>query len=268
MSILIGDSGKVGLGPLKTMNITMANPREDNVTINPSASYFSNNLPTTQNASIGATYTIQQSDLPLVDAMSVKYTAFIVVSGKNTNASSQNVITQGFKNGSSVGTTTTLSVPTNQVWAQTYYRFFDVVVGDILNVQIWAGGSNVTFDYMALMVFPSRIFPNRQGSVLNNVTFSNFQGTTSLVAGNPDGTTMSGSINNQAYYVMITGANTYSIITSGTQTFPYLQIESVGLLRANNGDLTNGVYTNANATVRNYAKLAVPQTITYRELLR
>jgi hypothetical protein len=267
MALLLGDTGKVAVGSLKTIKTIMATPREDNIDVTPVN--FSTDLPTIQTSTVGATFTVQASDLPTIQGTSVKYTAFLIVSGKNTTAGSINVSSQGFKNGTSVATSTTLSTPANNYWAHTYYRFYDVVPGDILNVQVWAGATGVSYDYCALIIFPSRYQCSKEGVILKDITFTDFQAAPLSLAPASSGGTLGGGLNNQAYNVYVNISNTVVAGTTGTVLYPAIGFTSnFGLLRSNNGDAALNSYTNANSTNRNYARLAVPLTITFREILR
>lgn len=270
MTIQWGDTGKASIGTLKTITLSLATPRENSSTLSPSDTSFSSSLPTVQTASVGATFTIQQSDLPTItpSGISTQYCAVLIVSGKNTNASAVNVTTQCFKNGASLAAASSFSEGANAYWTQPCYRFSNVQVGDVLNVQVWAASSGVTYDYCALMVYPTQIVPYKQGTILKDLTFSNYYSGPTLV-NTPGGTTVNYVVYSAAYLFYLNSSKSIVLDTSGTTVLgTVIPYSGFGLLRATYSDQTINTANQAATTVRYCAKNVLPQTITFREILR
>lgn len=159
MTVLYGDTGIVNTGPLKTFTLTMAAIRE---TLLPAGSEIA--LPTGTEPAAATpsciSYTIQASDLPVVSpsAYSMKYTPFLVCSGKNTGVGSAIVKYSVYKNGVAVVTNQAgTAITVNNFWTQTHYRWLDVQVGDVIEVRCWADIAGVNLDYFNLVVYATRI---------------------------------------------------------------------------------------------------------------
>lgn len=123
-------------------------------------------------ASAQVSYTIQISDLPSItpNPVSVVYTPIILVAGYNTDAATQTVNFQIYKNGTSI-TTGSGSVTTGQAWTYNLMSFYNIAAGDILTASFWATSSNVTLDYQCLQVYPTRMIPGNS-KINTNVSFS------------------------------------------------------------------------------------------------
>jgi hypothetical protein len=265
VSLLLGETGKAAIGTLKTFNITLATPREDNLATTPAN--FTSNLPTTQTLSVGATFTVQSGDLPVISpSIDTKYAAILIVAGKNTSGGSANVTTQGFKNTVSVATSTALSsIPNNNYWTHSVYRFPDVVVGDVLNVQVWANVANVTYDYCALVIYPTQMQFSKDGTILKDFSLTNWLNPPAFTKGVSQ---VANNTQNYVYYF----AGGHSLGTLGTNvTFPVIPAISTASLgfRVQNGDVTSSTGTSSNATNHpHYWRNNVPCTISFREVLR
>lgn len=259
MTVQWGDTGKVAFGTLKTFNITFATPRETLIGTPVSS------LPTTNPGTPQITITIQSSDLPTIspNSISQKYTALLFIGGKNTDAASQTINYQCFKNGVAVsGATGSQLVPSGQFWTHTHYRFFDVQVGDVLGVSLWCTNANMNYDYYALSIFPTQM--NLGKSYINkDVSLSGYNNPV-LSSGTP-------SRRVQDYlYVFPCNLTSISIKPTGNTVFGALSWNSSYFLgRVGYGDNFTGTDNIAHATNRPYYSMnTLPTTISFREILR
>lgn len=271
MTIQWGDTGKVSLGPVKNIAISLATPREDNIATTPAN--FTSSMPTVQTSTVGATFTIVDSDLPVLNpSVPLKYCAILHVAGKNNSGGLANVSMQSFKNGSptAVGSTSTFSsITSTNYWTFNVYRYPDVVVGDVLNVQVWASVANVTYDYCALVIYPTQVQPAKSGAILKDLTYSNhvqpqplFTKGISTVNGN------SGS-----YVTQITTTQGFTAVNGGGSpgTFivpAYVLNSNLGYLyKTANGDSGPGITGVQNATSKPVLyQNWVPGNISFREV--
>lgn len=153
---LLGDSGKVLYGALKTLSITPY-VNEQNLT--------STALPTGANASAipgspQVSFTINTSTMvPTfsgVNVLSYKPIYGLNVSGQNTSGASQTIYFNIYKNGSSYKTGN-LSVSNNNYFTITMADS-SFVNGDKLDFYIWTpASSGVNYFYQNINVMPSRI---------------------------------------------------------------------------------------------------------------
>jgi hypothetical protein len=259
MTLLLGDTGKVAYGTLKTMNIAMAAPRE--------IALGSSILPNVEGTINQVSFTIQQTDLPTfsMDPYSVKYTAVIIASGK-VGAASTNVSYRTFKNSVSTFTSSTNSHTATQYWTQNHFRWFDVAIGDTIEVRLWSNQTDTTLDYCALMIYPTQLYPSKPSLFLKDVDIPNTSALTTLTGAGVRTTIINTNAQN-SYYVSSTGSvgvpNATAVYFYGVMPHPTL-----GFLRVTNGDtglLTNGL---THATQINYQRSAFPAQISFREVLR
>lgn len=260
MTIQWGDTGRVATGALKNFNITLATPRE---TLNgtPTA------LPSTNpgSASAQAAFTVQTSDLPIISPspISTLYTALVYIGGKNTDAASQTVNYQCYKNGVAVpGANGSQSVPSNNFWTQTHYRFPSVAVGDTLSVSVWSVSANVNFDYIAFIVLPNQM--NLGKAYLNKDVTYTIPQRPILSLGAPN-------IRVSSYFAIYPcDATTQSISPSNTVKFGGLSWNTTYFAgRVNAGDLNTGSDAVSSATARPfYSTNYIPSSISFREVLR
>jgi hypothetical protein len=112
---------------------------------------------------------------------------------------------------------------------------------------------------------------SKNGTALKDLTLSNIQSSTLLTTATTpvDSSALNAGVNNQVYYLYLMN-NTGQIVStnaSGTLTIPFWNFDSsYGLLRANNGDTTLSQYYGAHSSNRYYSKLALPQTVSFREV--
>jgi hypothetical protein len=217
MTILHGKKN----GSLKTFTVTPT-PNETLLTT-------PINLPTSAPTSGDGvvTMTIQASDLPVISPSpySTKYVAFLIVAGKNTNAAATTInysvykTPSGGSQSSVILNQTQTSVATNVFWSQTHYRFYDVNVGDTLEVRLWASVTGVNLDYYSLLILPSRMELTKSDCVKDlNLTVSD-----SLPL-YTKGTIGGGSI--QGIMVYVNSGNLNNVNISGSTIIPFLGINS------------------------------------------
>jgi hypothetical protein len=259
MTTLLGDTGKLAQGPLKTFNLSFATPTET-LLGTPVGS-----LPTANPGTPQITITVQTSDLPIISPSpkSLKYSATLYAAGKNTDAASQTINYQCYKNGVAIpGATGSQAVATNTFWTLSNYRFYDIAVGDVLGVSLWCASANMNYDYYALTVYPTRV--ELGNSYINrDVAYSNGIGPI-LTAGVP-------SIQNANGFMIYPCTSTTILIQSvNTLTFGTLTWNSTyQSFRTDRTDNTIGTGATTHATNRPfYQRNVIPGSISFREVLR
>lgn len=264
MTILTGDSGLVSVGPLKTFDTTVS-PRE---TLLASGSEIS--LPTADPGTNQVSFTIQSTDLPTITPLplSTKYTAFLIVAGKNTSAGAATVTYSLYKTpsgGSSASVVTgqnQAGIAASNFWTQTHYRFFDVQVGDTLEVRLWANVAGVNLDYYSILILPTRMQLSR-ASCLIDVTYT-IQDPLSLYT---KGSPVSGSV--QGILVQISGTSIFNINISANLVIPFLPYSSGTFFTGRSfwGDSQLSTTANTSATSRpTITRNQIFSKITFREL--
>lgn len=257
MTVLWGDTGKVSLGTLKKFDITLATPRET-LLGTPVA------LPTTQPGTPQISLTVGGSDLPTISPspISTSYTAMVYTGGRNTDAASQTVNYQIYKNGSSVATGSQTGLVSNNYWTHNYPSFFGIVDGDVITVSLWATSVNVNYDYYAIIIMPTRIQLAPPNVILKDLYYGGFSIPT-LTMGTPS-TYTTGS-----WKITPSSIGTMFDLSIAT-TFPaYISHATYGLGRTDQGDATTSVGIQTNTTNRpRYATNRVANSITFREVLR
>lgn len=269
MTVLWGDTGKIAYGTLKTFNIQCATPRE--------VSLGSITLPNTEGITNQASFTVQQTDLPIItpSPVSMKYVACIITSGRCVTGA--NVNYRIFKNGSSV-TTTFGATTANNYWSQNHWRWFDVQAGDVLEVRHWSNQTDTTLDYACLMIYPGNVVLSKINTILKDLTFTiGTSSSTPTPTGAGVRTVLISNTGNGNFAVasnttIATGNGLFGIsVTTGTPpTFPAIVSSSLGIFRVTNGGDASGTATTVNnhATNISIQKNGVPASISFREVLR
>jgi hypothetical protein len=270
LSLLIGDTGKLAYGNLKIFTIQTATPRE--------VSLGTITLPTVEGATDQISFTIQDSDLPTItpNPVSMKYVACVVASGKCVTAATVNY--RILKNGSSVVSSNSTGVA-NQFWTHSHFRWFDVVVGDTLDVRMWSNQTDTNLDYACIMIYPASIVLSKINTILSNLTYTlgtttNFplptgSGLRSVVLANTASTNfcLIPNLTSVGNGTGCLGVNT----TIGTiAIIPSVSSTSFGILRTSTGGDGGSTATNASNSSTNISiqKQAFPNTVTFREVLR
>lgn len=269
MTILWGDTGKNAYGPLKTFTFQCATPRE--------TALGTLSLPNAEGTTNQVSYTVQQSDLPSVtpSPVSMKYLACIITSGKCTTAATINY--RIFKNGTSL-TTSNFGGSANQYWTNNHWRWYDIQVGDVLEVRHWSNQTDTTLDYACLMIYPATVVLSKVGTILKDLTYTNATTTSNPTPTGAGVRTI--SISNTGNLNWSVGSNaslglstaTYGQgVTSGTPLIiPFFHSHSTGTIRLNYGGDISGTVTNGanNATLISIQKNGIPATVSFREILR
>ena len=118
-------------------------------------------------------YTIQESDLPVSTdkAAAMKFTALLYGGGKNNGASSATGYYRILKNGVSV-TTGSSPVAANNYYTISCYQLYDIKVGDVVEIRLWASAATMDHRYKAMSVAISRYVPGgRLHQLLVNFQF-------------------------------------------------------------------------------------------------
>jgi hypothetical protein len=161
---------------LKTLNITYQTPQETLLTTPVT-------LPTSEPATPQVGYTIANAHLPTL-SLSVYnkvWVAHVYAAGKFVTAGT--LYWRMKKNGSSIANGST------SVGANTFYtvsaHFYDVNVGDILEIALWSSVTDSNYDYKALAVSVTRIIPFNKPRFLINVECPTQTPFPTLTLGNP-----------------------------------------------------------------------------------
>ena len=170
----------------KILNITYQTPQETLLGT-------PETLPTTEPATPQISYTVAEADLPTLSLSmySKKWVAFLIGAGKAVTAA--RIYYRMKKNGASVktGSSTVAAANTFYTWN---CHFFNVAVGDVLEIALWSSVADSNWDYKAYHVVVSRIIPDAKVRLLKNfVTGSLFQLPT-LTLGNPAQATLNNSL--------------------------------------------------------------------------
>lgn len=264
MTILWGDTGLISVGAQKTYTTTLATPNE--VLLPPGSEIV---LPTADPGTNQVSFTVQESDLPTINPTpySVKYSAYVVVSGKNATGASVSVTYTCYKNG--VAVTGAIGqaqsgIANNMFWTHTHYRFYDVVPGDVLEVRCWSNTAGVTLDYYSLLLMPTRMELTKSLIVQDlSLTLTAPQ---PYLKGAP-GYQPSGSWN---VYPTNSATLFASMSSSFNQPVAIITSSSNGFLgRINNGDtaMSTGVATHSTGHPQSGRNL-YPSVITFREVWR
>lgn len=256
MTVQLGDTGKVAYGTQKTFAITIAAPRE---TLDGSPTV----LPTTEPATSQISFTVQTSDLPTITPSpnSMKYVAILYGAGKNTDAASQTVSYRILKNGVSVATGSITATPTNNFYTVSCYQFYDVVVGDVLELRLWATSANVNYDYYAIAVLPTRVSFGK--AYLNKDVVYGSAVTALLISGTPN------AVSSPQPYIYPTTSNTLNLFSAGITVNALNWHSTYNAFQAYHGDNQLGVIGGNHATNRpSYRGGTTISSISFREVLR
>jgi len=240
------------LTSLKTLNITYQTPQETLLGT-------PETLPTSEPGTPQISYTVAAGDLPSlsITPYSEKWVAFVIGAGKVVTAATINYRMK--KNGASVKTGT-LSVAANYFYT-IQAQFYDVAVGDVLELALWSNQTDSNWDYKAFWVQVTRIVPINKPRLLYPCNFGTVIANPTLALGNPYAM---GAGTLTGYHLDVF---TYSI--GSAVNFESLYPKTYGLFRISRGDSTcsNDVITNTSATYRPYyMKNNVPSQIIFRGL--
>lgn len=265
MTIQWGDTGKVVVGPLKTFTVTTPTPYENLLGTPQSLG----TVAPTGGAAGDISYTLQASDFPTISPSpySTKYCAYFIVSGQNLSGASVTLTYNILKNGTNLfANQSTASVINNNYWTHSHYRFYDVSVGDTLEVQTWASATGVNLSYYAVFILPTRMELTKASIVKD---FSLTPSSQTLTKGTPS-PALTG-----AWYIYPTNATTDNLTLNAASTRTSIAIcinaalNGFSLGRIGNGDaaLSSGIQSNS-SNHPYYYKNYYPASVSFREILR
>lgn len=260
MSLLIGDTGKVAFGTLKTTNITLPTVRETPIT--------QVTLPTTEPGTPQISYTVQSSDLAIFSGnvpSSVVHVPFVYSTGQ-AGASATIISYRILLNGASQSTGSSSSITAGQYYTIEQMRYIPVNVGDVITVSLWSNQADTTFNYHAFTTCYTRIQLTKPGVVLKDVSYGGITALPILTQG-PTPIAVASTQNPVIYPTN----NVSTSVPVGTNlTFGALtQDPTYNLLRCNYGDSTNNYQLGTHATNKTqYHRNNIFTQITFREVLR
>ena len=129
-------------------------------------------LPTTEPETAQYEWTIASGDLPVfsITHKSVVWVAHFYAAGKNVSGASGTVYYRMVKNGSSVKTGSG-SVSDTYFYTWNCY-FYNVAVGDVLGIKLWAAAAGVNRDYQARQIQPTRLAMVADGEIMKPLNYS------------------------------------------------------------------------------------------------
>lgn len=225
------------LTSLKTLNITYQTPQETLLST-------PETLPTSEPATPQIGYTVQGSRLPSLSYKPYQAVYVALVFGAGKFVTTGTLYWNMKKNGVSV-TTGSGTMTANYYYTLSAF-FFDVNVGDVLELALWSSVTNSNWDYKALAICVSRIIPFAKIRILAPVTIADFVTYPILTLGNP------GDYSTSALYPLHDDYALPSITT--TRTYDCLYCKSNGLFRVGSGDYSyaNTVQLRQSSSTRPY----------------
>jgi hypothetical protein len=161
---------------LKTLNITYQTPQETLLGT-------PETLPTSEPATPQISYTVASGDLPTFNLTPYqkKWVAIVIGAGKAVTAAT--IYWRMKKNGASVNT------GSSSVSAGYYYTrqcfFYDVAVGDVLELALWSSVSDSNWDYKAYQIQVSRVILLNKPRLLSPCNFAALTTQPALTLGSP-----------------------------------------------------------------------------------
>ena len=191
----------------KILNITYQTPQETLLGT-------PETLPTTEPATPQISYTVASGDLPTFNIPLFKkiWVAYLIGAGKAVTAAT--IYYRMKKNGASVKTgSSTVAADTFYTWN---CHFFDVAVGDVLEIALWSSVADSNWDYKAYHVVVSRIIPDVKVRLLKNFVTGSLLPLPTLTLGNPAQATINNSL------LFHNDQMTLSLAADGGYTVSYL----------------------------------------------
>jgi hypothetical protein len=238
------------LTSLKTLNITYRTPQE--TLLGTPAT-----LPTSEPIMPQISYTVASNDLPTfnISPYQKKWVAIVVGAGKAVTAAI--IYLRMKKNGASVSTSS------NSVSANYFYTyecfFYDVNVGDVLELALWSNQADSKWDYKAYQILFSRLILLNKPRLLSPCNFAAFTTQPALTLGNP--------YSNYYYFLPYHCDQVLPSITSYTSYDFLYPKDTYGMFRLGYGDylFANVSLFLTSATYRpNYYRNYVPTQIIMR----
>lgn len=222
--------------------------RSISCTLNPSETTLGTPeaLPTSEPGTSQVIYTLADGHKPTWsggEPYSYGLHPIVFIGGQNTTGSSLTVYWRAIKNSVSQHTGSA-SVAANYYWTLTSTHFGSVcIVGDVLEMRVWASASGANWSYKAIYLLPTRILPVKPRHLMTNVTA---YGTIATLSSGSRAAWHS----MQRYYDDINMGSYYDSTISYTA---YVCGQSYGLGRVY-GDQTPGVHAHTSATALPYRR--------------
>jgi hypothetical protein len=222
---------------LKTLNITYQNPQETLLGT-------PETLPTAEPATPQISYTVAQSDLPTfnLSPYQKKWVAIVIGAGKAVTAAT--IYWRMKKNGASVNNGSS-SVSANNFYTRQCY-FYDVAVGDVLELALWSNKTDSNWDYKAYQIQVSRLILLNKPRLLSPCNFAALTTQPALTLGNP-------SYSSQTLYPYHCDITLPSISAATSYDWLYAK-GTYGMFQLNYGDYTypNSSMIRTSTTYRPY----------------
>jgi len=227
------------LTSLKTLNITLQTPLETLLGT-------PETLPTTEPSTPQISYTVADANLPSYNIMPYvkKHVAYLIGAGKFITAGT--IYYRIKKNGASVYNGS-VSVPANTYFTINGF-FYDITVGDVLELSLWSSVTNSNWDYKAFSIMVTRLILMNRQRILKPCNFSAVTAYPALTLGNPAV---------YSTYAFYTYFDNDSLIKNLTSTFVFSVFSvgnTYGMFRVYMGDnlAAGGAIALTNATYRPY----------------
>jgi hypothetical protein len=236
---------------LKTLTITYRTPQE---TLRSSPQ----TLPTAEPATPQVEYTVTSDSLPAMNIYVHRavYTASVYAGGRFPTAGTLNWRMR--RNAVSVATSSA-SVAANNFYTVNAF-FYDVRVGDVLEIALWSSVTNSQFDYSAFQVQVTRVIPMKRQRLLMPCNFTVVSPQPTLTLGTP------GVVVTRP--CLIYSVDLPTVSQTSARNVPVLYAgDTFGIYRVGDGDNTNAnlAAVATHATNRPYYyRNAVPTTIVFR----
>jgi hypothetical protein len=212
---------------LKTLNITYQTPQETLLGT-------PETLPTTEPTTPQISYTVANADLPTfnLSPYQKKWVAIVIGAGKAVTAAT--IYWRMKKNGASVNNGSS-SVSANNFYTWNCF-FYDVAVGDVLELALWSSVSDSNWDYKAYQIQVSRLIMLNKPRLLVPCNFAASALHPTLTLGNQSSSYSGLCIYHlDQYFMIITSATSFDVL------YPK---NTYGMFRINYGD-----YTYSNSSV-------------------
>ncbi|MGQ9743112.1 MAG: hypothetical protein ACUVQW_00700 [Candidatus Bathycorpusculaceae bacterium] len=240
------------LTSLKKLDITYKTPKETLLET-------PETLPTSEPDTPQISYTVAEDDLPTFSMVPYQKVWVANVFGGGKAVTATNIYWRMKKNGESVNTGYG-SVSANYFFTRNCY-FYDVKVGDVLELALWSNQTDSTWDYKAFQIQVTRLILLNKPRLLLPCNFASLETHPVLTLGNPSWT-------GQALYPYHCDYP-LSTITSATSYSSLYPKDTYGLFRLNYGDYNqfNSAPPRTSATYRPYYyRNFVPTQLTMRGL--
>jgi hypothetical protein len=226
-------------------------------------------LPTSEPASGSrqVSYTLQASDFPVLPAgFTCEYYGMVYAGGRNSGASSYQVATKPYRNGTAGTQIGLTSVAANNYWCASNVAGptgTSWAVGDTIQLACWGNNAAMRIDWYGIAVFPTKIKINKNYVVLKDVYISSFSEYPTFSSANMYNSSTGAIVMYHNYfYEQISGP-------PASATYPILMPHpTMGQYRSTYGDYNaNSPTIQVNATQRRYYNNAMISTMAFRYVI-